>query len=68
MSLSGSDVVRALLRAGFAETSQKGSHVKLKHPDGRIVIVPLHRELKRGTLGSILRQAEMTMEELLSYL
>jgi predicted RNA binding protein YcfA (HicA-like mRNA interferase family) len=32
----------------------QGSHAKLRHPDGRVVIVPLHRTLARGTLGSIL--------------
>jgi predicted RNA binding protein YcfA (HicA-like mRNA interferase family) len=36
---------------------QRGSHVKLRHVDGRTVIVPMHRELAPGTLRSILRQA-----------
>jgi predicted RNA binding protein YcfA (HicA-like mRNA interferase family) len=43
--------------------STRGSHQKLRGPEGRIVIVPLHRELKRGTLASILRQAGLTAEE-----
>jgi predicted RNA binding protein YcfA (HicA-like mRNA interferase family) len=42
----------------------KGSHAKLRHPDGRVVIVPLHRSLARGTLGSILRQAGLTAAQL----
>ncbi len=42
---------------------QRGSHVKLRHADGRTVIVPMHRELARGTLRSIFRQADFSAEE-----
>jgi predicted RNA binding protein YcfA (HicA-like mRNA interferase family) len=62
--ISGRDVIRALESVGFAHTSTKGSHAKLRHPDGRVVIVPLHRTLARGTLGSILRQASLTAAQL----
>ena len=55
--VSGAEVVRALGRAGFERVGQRGSHVKLRHVDGRTVIVPMHRELAPGTLRSILRQA-----------
>ena len=65
MKFSGADVAGALKRAGFEAVSQKGSHLKLRHADGRVVIVPMHRELKRGTLQSILRQAKMAIEDLL---
>jgi predicted RNA binding protein YcfA (HicA-like mRNA interferase family) len=61
-NVSGREVVRALTKAGFAEVSQRGSHVKLRNEIGRTVIVPLHRELARGTLRSILRQADLTVE------
>jgi predicted RNA binding protein YcfA (HicA-like mRNA interferase family) len=60
---SAREVLQALRRAGVGEVSQRGSHLKLKHPDGRTVIVPAHRELERGTLRSILRQAGLTAEE-----
>lgn len=60
---SGREVLRALRRAGFEETSRRGSHVKLKNAAGRTVIVPDHRETARGTLRSILRQAGLTPEE-----
>ena len=66
--LSGDDVRRALEKAGFARVSQKGSHLKLNHGDGRVVIVPMHRQLAVGTLRSILRQAKLTIEELLELL
>jgi predicted RNA binding protein YcfA (HicA-like mRNA interferase family) len=66
--VSGREVVRALEAAGFEHRSTKGSHAKLRHPDGRVAIVPLHRELARGTLGSILRQAGMTSGQLIDLL
>jgi len=56
--------VRALERGGFAVVSQRGSHRKLRHPDGRVVIVPMHRGLASGTLASILRQAGLSPAEL----
>ena len=66
--VSGRDVVRALESAGFEHTSTRGSHAKLRHPDGRVVIVPLHRSLARGTLGSVLRQAGLTAAEFVALL
>ncbi|MGI8867803.1 MAG: type II toxin-antitoxin system HicA family toxin [Mycobacteriales bacterium] len=63
--LTGQQVIKALRRADFVHVSTRGSHAKLRHPDGRIVIVPLHRKpLARGTLSSILRQAGMSNDEL----
>jgi predicted RNA binding protein YcfA (HicA-like mRNA interferase family) len=44
---------------------QRGSHVSLKHPEhSALLVVPLHRELKRGTLYGILRDAGISREEL----
>jgi predicted RNA binding protein YcfA (HicA-like mRNA interferase family) len=59
-------VKRKLEAAGFVEISQKGSHVKLARTTGaetRTAIVPHHREVRLGTLGSILRQAGLTPDE-----
>jgi len=61
--VSGSEAVRALGTIGFARVSRRGSHVKLRNADGRTVIVPLHRELAPGTLRSILRQADLSVDE-----
>lgn len=61
--VSGKETIRALKRVGFAEVSQKGSHVKLRNDEGRTVIVHLHRELARGTLASILRQAGLSADQ-----
>ncbi|MBX3081591.1 MAG: type II toxin-antitoxin system HicA family toxin [Anaerolineae bacterium] len=66
--ISGQECIRALQHGGFYISSQKGSHVKLRHANGRIVIVPNHRELDRGTLRSIISQAGLTIEEFLELL
>jgi predicted RNA binding protein YcfA (HicA-like mRNA interferase family) len=66
--ISGEEAARALERAGFNRTSQRGSHLKLRSSQDRIVIVPLHRELATGTLRSIIRQSGLTVEELLERL
>ncbi|MGH3442838.1 MAG: type II toxin-antitoxin system HicA family toxin [Nitriliruptorales bacterium] len=60
---SGREVIAALRRAGFEVVSQRGSHVKLRNEQGRTVIVPDHREIARGTMRSILRQAGLTPQE-----
>ena len=60
-------MVRMLIKAGFHQTSQRGSHVKMIKvlPDRTLIaIIPLHRELAPGTVKSIIRQANLTLEEL----
>jgi predicted RNA binding protein YcfA (HicA-like mRNA interferase family) len=60
------EVKRRLETAGFAEASQKGSHVKFsKETDEgtHTAIVPRHREITVGTLRSILRQAGISQDE-----
>ena len=62
--LSGADVIKALERLGFAQVHQRGSHVVLRR--GNVgTVVPLHREVKSGTLAGILRQAGVTQDEFL---
>jgi predicted RNA binding protein YcfA (HicA-like mRNA interferase family) len=64
---SGLKIIKALGKAGFQVVGRKGSHVRLKRKTADrvyIVIVPLHSEVKTGTLKSILRQAGLTAEEL----
>jgi predicted RNA binding protein YcfA (HicA-like mRNA interferase family) len=60
--VSGRQAVHALAKAGFIEVSQRGSHMKLRDSAGKTAIVPLHRELARGALRSIPRQAGPTSE------
>ena len=59
------EVVRALEKAGFARIRQSGSHVVLKHPDGRWTTVSIHRgrDVGKGLLAKILKDAGLTPEE-----
>ena len=68
--VSGREMIKALTKIGFKIVGRRGSHVRLKRKDGKtlIVIVPDHRELARGTLKSILRQANLSREEFLEIL
>lgn len=68
--LKASQLIRLLERLGFQVVRQRGSHVRLKHPDGRVVTVPVHaaQEIGPGLLLKILRDAELTREELVSLL
>ena len=64
-------VIRALERAGFLVHNVTGSHYILKHPakPALRITVPFHnRDLKRGTLQSIIKQAGFTNEEFLKVL
>jgi predicted RNA binding protein YcfA (HicA-like mRNA interferase family) len=62
---SGREIVKALRRCGFVVDHQRGSHIFLHNLEKNIsVIVPLHKELKKGTLNSILKKAGLTLEEL----
>ena len=69
--VSGRKVIKALAKAGFQVAAKRGSHTKLKKKVNDkvfVVIVPDHAELARGTLKSILRQANITREDFLKLL
>jgi predicted RNA binding protein YcfA (HicA-like mRNA interferase family) len=61
-------VEQALTKAGFEYARTKGSHTVYRHSDGKVVVVPRHATIKRGTLSSILRQAGLTTAEFLQLL
>ncbi|OGU58176.1 MAG: hypothetical protein A2X64_06940 [Ignavibacteria bacterium GWF2_33_9] len=64
-TFSGNDLVRALRRLGFIVDHQKGSHIFLHNPEIKIsVIVPNHKEIKKGTLHNILKKINLTIDEL----
>lgn len=65
-ALTGQRLVRALGILGFIDVRQKGSHHFLRHPDGRCTVVPVHsgETIGRGLLAQILRDCEITIEEL----
>jgi predicted RNA binding protein YcfA (HicA-like mRNA interferase family) len=60
--VSGVQAVRALQRLGFQQLRQKGSHVVMRRGD-KGCVVPLHSELKVGTLAGVLRQADVSVEK-----
>lgn len=63
--VSGRELVRALAKLGFIMDRQKGSHLILFRADPPTTLsVPDHRELDRGTLRSLLRQAGISPDEL----
>lgn len=63
--LSGREVLAALSRLGFVEVHRKGSHVKMKHEDGRVIVFPYHDEVDRYTLKGALRDASIEVEDFL---
>lgn len=67
--LSSRRVIAALKRAGFSVRRQKGSHIVMRRdkPFAQVV-VPAHRALDTGTLGSIIAGAGMTVDEFLELL
>ena len=69
--ISGKECIKALSKMGFQIIRQKGSHVILakETPEGRVgTVVPLHKELKIGTLKGILEQAKVDEQEFVKYL
>ena len=69
--VSGRKMIDILERLGFQQVRQRGSHVVLRKNGmmGAIgCVVPLHKELAIGTLRNILRQAQITPDEFMSYL
>jgi predicted RNA binding protein YcfA (HicA-like mRNA interferase family) len=65
--LSGAEAVKALRRLGFEQVRQRGSHVMMRRGD-KGCVVPLHAELKVGTLAGLLRQAGVSPEEFIDAL
>jgi len=63
--LSGRQVLSTLSRLGFVEVHRKGSHVKMKHPDGRVIVFPYHDQVDRYTLKGALRDADVDVEAFL---
>ncbi len=63
--LSGRQVLAALTRLGFVEVHRKGSHIKMKHEDGRVIVFPFHDEVDRYTLKGALRDADIEVADFL---
>ena len=69
-SLTGERLIKALRKQGFAVIRIRGSHHFLQHADGRCTVVPVHRgeTIGRGLLAQILRDCDLTRDELRSVL
>ena len=61
--VSGDEFVRILGQVGFIWDYTQGSHMILLNPDGLRVSVPRHRELGRGLLRALIRDAGLSREE-----
>jgi predicted RNA binding protein YcfA (HicA-like mRNA interferase family) len=70
--VNGKRVIQALIRSGFVVNRIVGSHHVLVYPGDptRTVTIPVHagRDLKPGTLRSIIRQTGLTVEEFIELL
>ena len=68
--VSGRDLVKALTKIGYLSDHQTGSHIILRHqaPPHRRLTIPNHKEIAKGTLKNIIREAGLTIEELLEVL
>jgi predicted RNA binding protein YcfA (HicA-like mRNA interferase family) len=58
-------VIRALENIGFRQIRQKGSHLFMRHPDGRTTLIPIHHEEKigRGMIRKIINDTKLTRDE-----
>lgn len=63
--VSGREVVKALRKIGYDRDRQRGSHIVLRQtvPPHRRITVPDHKEVAKGTLRAIIRQAGLTVDE-----
>ena len=63
-------VIKALTKIGFQPIRQRGSHLIMKHSDGRTTVIPVHpgEELGRGILKEIIADVRMSKEEFLNLL
>lgn len=67
--LSSKKIVQVLIELNFYKIGQKGSHAKYKNKiTNRICIVPMHSEVARGILKSILEQADIELEDFLNHI
>lgn len=69
-SPTGKELITALEKIGFEVVRQKGSHVRLKHEDDRVVTIPVHarKNVGKGLLLKILKDADLTKDDLIRLL
>ena len=64
------DLLKAIQKNGFVKHHQVGSHIQLKHSDGRLVTISYHpsHEIRRGTLRGIINDMHMSTEDFIALL
>ena len=64
------ELMSALQKIGFCVVRQRGSHVRMKHEDNRVVSIPIHarKTIGKGLLLKILRDADLTKDQLIDLL
>jgi len=64
-TFSGKDLIKALGKYGYNLNHQHGSHIFLYNQERNLtILIPNHKEIKKGTLHSILKKAGITIYEL----
>jgi predicted RNA binding protein YcfA (HicA-like mRNA interferase family) len=68
--VSGRNLVKALAKIGYLSDHQTGSHIILRHhaPPHRRLTIPNHKEIAKGTLKHIIKEAGLTLDELITLL
>ncbi len=69
--ISGKEFIKLLEKLGFVLVRINGSHHRLRHPDGRVTTVPVHKNdpLPKGLLRKIIREdLELEVEEIKKFL
>jgi len=68
-AVSGKELVKAFEKEGFMIVRQRGSHIFMQHSDGRVATIPLHKQIRKGTLKKgILNPLHITVEQLIDML
>ena len=67
--LDAKELIKILNKMGFDVIRQRGSHIYMKHKDGRCTVVPMHagRDIGRGLLKRILNEIDMSREDFLKF-
>ena len=65
--VSGAEALKALQKLGFEKVRHSGSHVVVRR-GSKGCVIPMHAELKIGTLAGLLRQADVSHEEFVAAL
>ena len=65
--VSGSEAIRALKTLGFVVARQRGSHIVMRK-GSQGCVVPNHKEIKIGTLGGLLKQAGVSIDDFVAAL